>query len=424
MDEVMDIRRMAMENNDLFGSSLPMIASENVMGPIATEMLISDFEHRYAEGKPGERYYQGCRYVDEVERKAVELGLRLFACGYINVQIVSGTLANLAAFSAFAQPGDVMTALDTNAGAHISHQRIGAAGIRGLKVVHYPYDMESLNIDVDASVRLIREEKPKIVLLGQSLFLFPLPVRELSEAAREVGAKVIYDGAHVLGLIAGKRFQDPLKEGADVLTGSTHKTFPGPQGGIILGNLDEKDAKRMDSAVFPGLVSNHHLHRLAALAVTLAEEVHFGEAYADQIVRNAKAFAQRMHELGFTVLGEHMGFTQSHQIAIDVKALGGGTEIADLLERCGIIVNKNMLPYDDPKKPKNPSGLRIGVQELTRCGMREREMERVAELFKEAAMDRKDPVVVRKEVNEIRRGYRRVRYCFNEWDPYKYVKLV
>jgi glycine hydroxymethyltransferase len=401
-----------------------MIASENAMGPIATEMLISDFERRYAEGKPGERYYQGCRYVDEVERKAIELGLRLFGCGYINVQVISGTLANLAAFSAFALPGDTLTALDTNAGGHISHQRIGAAGIRGLKVVHYPYDTENLNIDVDGSVKLIREERPKIVLLGQSLFLFPLPVRELSEVAMEVGAKVIYDGAHVLGLIAGRRFQDPLEEGADVLTGSTHKTFPGPQGGIILGNLDEKGAKRMDSAVFPGLVSNHHLHRLAALAVTMAEELHFGEAYADQIIRNAKVLAQRMHELGFKVLGERLGFTQSHQIAVDVKDLGGGTEVAELLERCGIIVNKNMLPYDDPKKPRNPSGLRIGVQELTRCGMREKEMEQVAGLFNEAAIDRKDPNAVKEEVNEIRRGHRRVRYCFNEWDAYRYVKLV
>jgi len=424
MDDVSYVRGKAMENNEFFGSSLPMIASENVMSPIATEMLISDFEHRYAEGKPGERYYQGCGYIDDVERKAVDLGKRLFGCGYINVQVVSGTIANLAAFSALAQPGETLTALDTSMGAHISHQRIGAAGIRGLKVIHYPYDMENLNIDVDGSVDLIKKEKPKIVLLGQSLFLFPLPVRELSEAAREVGAKVIYDGAHVIGLIAGKRFQDPLREGADLLTGSTHKTFPGPQGGIILGNLDEKDSKKMDSAVFPGLTSNHHLHRLAALAVTLAEELTFGETYAEQTVRNARAFAQRMHELGFSVLGEHLGFTKSHQIAVDVKTLGGGTEAADLLERCGIIVNKNMLPYDDPKKPKNPSGLRIGVQELTRCGMKEVEMERVAELFKEALMDKKAPDNISAEVKELRKDFRRVKYCFHESDAYEYRKLV
>jgi glycine hydroxymethyltransferase len=424
MDDVLYVRGKAIENNEFFGSSLPMIASENVMSAIANEMFISDFEHRYAEGKPGERYYQGCRYIDDVERKAADLGKKLFGCGYINVQVISGTIANLAAFSAFAQPGETLTALDTSMGAHISHQRIGAAGIRGLKVVHYPYDMENLNIDIDGSIKVIREEKPKIVLLGQSLFLFPLPVRELSEAAREVGAKVIYDGAHVMGLIAGKRFQDPLREGADLLTGSTHKTFPGPQGGIILGNLDEKDAKKMDSAVFPGLTSNHHLHRLAALAVTLAEELTFGETYAEQTVRNARTLAQRMHELGFSVLGEHLGFTRSHQIAVDVKALGGGTEAAELLERCGIIVNKNMLPYDDPKKPKNPSGLRIGVQELTRCGMKEREMERVAELFKEALMDKKEPDIIRREVSELRKDFRMVKYCFHESDAYEYRKLV
>lgn len=424
MDDVLYIRKMAMENNDFFGSSLPMIASENVMSPIATEMLISDFEHRYAEGKPGERYYQGCMYIDEVERRAMDMGKKLFDCGYINVQVISGTMANLAVFSTFAKPGDVLTTLNTNVGAHISHQRIGAAGVRGLKVVHLPYDVENLNIDVDGAIKVIREEKPRIVLLGQSLFLFSLPVKELSEAALEVGAEVVYDGAHVLGLIAGKKFQDPLKEGADLLTGSTHKTFPGPQGGIILGNLDGEKAKRMDSAVFPGLVSNHHLHRLAALAVTIAEEMEFGEAYADQIVRNAKAFAQKMNELGFKVLGEELGFTQSHQIAVDVKALGGGAEVAELLERCGIIVNKNMLPYDDPKKPRNPSGLRIGVQELTRCGMKEKDLEHVAELFKEAVIDRKDPEGVKRDVRELRKDFRTVKYCFYESDAYAYKKMV
>ena len=278
MDDAEFIRKMAMESNEFFGNSLPMIASENVMSPLAKEMLITDFEGRYAEGKPGARYYQGCKYVDEVERKCEELGKKLFDCSYINVQAISGTVANLAAFSAFANPGDSVTALTTSKGAHISHQRFGAAGIRGLTVYHYPYDIENLNIDIEGSKKLIREIKPKIALFGQSLFLFPLPIKELRDAVAEVGAKVVYDGAHVMGLMAGKKFQDPLKEGADLVTGSTHKTLPGPQGGIILGNMeDEKEIKRVDSKVFPGLVSNHHLHRLAALGITLAEELAFGK---------------------------------------------------------------------------------------------------------------------------------------------------
>ncbi len=425
MDDAGFIREMAIKNNEFFGESLPMTASENVMSPLAKEMLITDFGGRYAEGKPGYRYYQGCRYIDEVEKRCEDMGKKLFDCDYINVQTISGTIANLAVFSAFAKPGDAITTLDTSKGAHISHQRFGAAGIRELTVHHYPYDMETLNVDIDGTKKLVEEVKPKIALFGQSLFLFPIPLKELKDTIAEVGAKIVYDGAQVMGLIAGGEFQDPLKDGADLLTGSTHKTFPGPQGGIILGNIeDEKEKKKVENAVFPGLVSNHHLHRLAALGITLAEELAFGRDYARQIVKNAKAFAQSLHELGFGVLGEGLGFTGSHQVAVDVKKYGGGNLVAERLERCGIIVNKNLLPYDDPKKPKNPSGIRIGVQELARTGMKESEMRRVAELLKEAVMDEKDEDAVKKEVIELRRDFRRVRYCFNEEDAYSYKKLV
>jgi glycine hydroxymethyltransferase len=425
MDDAEFIRKMAMESNEFFGNSLPMIASENVMSPLAKEMLITDFEGRYAEGKPGARYYQGCKYVDEVERKCEELGKKLFDCSYINVQAISGTVANLAAYAAFASPGDSITAFTTSKGAHISHQKFGAAGIRSLTVYHYPYDIENLNIDIEGSKKLIREIKPKIALFGQSLFLFPLPINELKDAVAEVGAKVVYDGAHVMGLMAGKKFQDPLKEGADLVTGSTHKTLPGPQGGILLGNMeDEKEIRRVDRKVFPGLVSNHHLHRLAALGITLAEELAFGKEYAVQTIKNAKALGQAFCELGFKVLGENLGFTESHQIAVDVKEYGGAPFAAERLERCGIIANINLLPYDDPKKPKNPSGLRLGVQELTRTGMKESEMKHVAEFFKKSLMDEKDEAEIKKEVAEFRKDFRTVKYCFNEEDAYAYKKLV
>ena len=425
MNDAEFIRKMAMESNEFFGNSLPMIASENVMSPLAKEMLITDLEGRYAEGKPGERYYQGCRYIDEIERKCEELGKKLFDCRYINVQAISGTVANLAAFSAFAKSGDDITALTISKGAHISHQRFGAAGIRGLTVHHYPYDVENLNIDVEGSNKLIRDVKPKIALFGQSLFLFPIPLKELRDTFAEVGTKVVYDGAHVMGLIAGKRFQDPLKEGADLITGSTHKTLPGPQGGILLGNMeDAKEIKRVDSKVFPGLVSNHHLHRLAALGITFAEELTFGKEYAAQTLKNAKVFAQTLYELGFKVLGENLGFTESHQIAVDVKDFGGGSSVGKKLEMCGIIANMNLLPGDDPKKPKNPSGLRIGVQELTRTGMKESEMKHVAELFKKSLMDNKDEAELKKEIAEFRKNFRTVKYCFNEEDAYLYKKLI
>jgi len=205
--------------------------------------------------------------------------------------------------------------------------------------------------------RAIRETKPKLILLGASLFLFPHPIQEMLVAADEVDATLVYDASHVLGLIAGNKFQDPLREGADVVTSSTHKTFPGPQGALIL--CKEALSDRIDRAVFPGTVSNHHLHHIAGLAVTLQEMIHFGEAYAAQIQSNAKALAQALYDAGFNVLCEHKGFTESHQIAIDVRDLGGGDRVAKRLEEAYIITNKNMLPFDN--EPDKPSGIRLGV---------------------------------------------------------------
>src|SRR5438309_10085544 len=188
-----------------------------------------------------------------------------------------------------------------------------------------------------------------------------------------------------MGLIAGGTFQDPPREGAEVLSGSTHKTLPGPQHGILLSDSeDEKFVKRLQRAVFPGVVSNHHLHAMAALGITLAEFLAFGRDYAAQIVRNAKALAQALHERGIKVLAEKHGFTESHAVALDVAAFGGGAAVAKGLEEANIITNKNLLPWDT--SPVKPSGVRLGSQELTRLGMKEPQMREVAELFARVAV--------------------------------------
>src|SRR2546422_4512558 len=197
-----------------------------------------------------------------------------------------------------------------------------------------------------------------------------------------------------MGLIAGGQFQDPLHEGADVLTGSTHKTLPGPQHGILLSDSeDEKFVKRLQRAVFPGVVSNHHLHAMAALGITFAEFLAFGREYAAQIIRNAKALAQALHERGVKVLAEKHGFTESHTIALDVASLGGGAKVARELEKANMITNKNLLPWDT--SPVKPSGIRLGTQELTRLGMREAQMADVADLFARVAGQRGGPGPVR-----------------------------
>ena len=419
LDEAKQIEELVKKHTEWFRDSLPMIASENLLSPAAMKFLISDLHNRYAEGLPGKRYYQGNIYVDQIEELTTKLAKKLFNVPYVDVRPISGTNANQAVIFSLLKPGDVMTGPPLQGGAHISSAKFGSVGMRGVHKIEYPFDVEEMNLDVDLTAKMIKIVKPKVALFGRSVFLFPAPIKELKDALDEVGATVWYDGAHVLGLIGGGQFQDPLHEGADVMTGSTHKTLPGPQRGIVLGNPQgdeekrEKIWKKIQRGVFPGVISNHHLHHMAALAISLAEHIEFGKKYAEQIVKNAQTLAEEMHSLGFKVLGEKNGFTKSHTVLVDVVAQGGGRKVAVNLEKANIICNYNLLPYDDPKKPRNPSGIRLGVQELTRIGMKESEMKHVAELIKKVAMDEKIDEV-KKEVIEMKKEFNKVHYCYEE----------
>ncbi|USS40572.1 serine hydroxymethyltransferase [Thermococcus aggregans] len=402
-------------------STINLIASENVTSPSVTRAVASGFMHKYAEGWPRQRYYQGCKYVDEVELIGVDLFCKLFKSDFADLRPISGTNANQAAFFGLTNAGDRAIVLHTSHGGHISHMPFGAAGMRGLEVYTWPFDNEEFNIDVDKAAQMIRELEPKIVVFGGSLFPFPHPVKELAPVAKEVGAYVMYDAAHVLGLIAGGKFQDPLREGADVITSSTHKTFPGPQGGVILyKDLGEATAK-LQSAIFPGVLSNHHLHHMAGKVITAAEMLEYGKAYAEQIVKNAKALAEALAEEGFKVIGEDKGYTESHQVIVDVSELheAGGGWAAPLLEEAGIILNKNLLPWDPLEKVNTPSGLRIGVQEMTRVGMMEDDMKEIARFMRRVLLDREDPKKVEKEVFEFRKQFQKVYYSFDYGLPMK-----
>jgi len=410
-EDVAFIQEQVDKHHGWFSESLPLIASENLISPLAREMLLSDFQDRYAEGLPGERYYQGNLYVDAVETRVTELAKRLFRCSHADVRPISGTNANLAVLFALAEPGDTITSVALSDGAHISTAKFGAVGVRGCKTVTYPFNRRDMNLDIDGTIKVLREVKPKVALFGQSVFLFPTPLEALRDALDEVGCPVWYDAAHVLGLIAGGTFQDPFREGADVITGSTHKTLPGPQHGILLAEpRDEKMAKRLLRGVFPGVVSNHHLHAMAALGVTLAEHLEFGRTYADQVVRNARALGQALYERGVHVVCEHLGFTRSHALAVDVAEHGGGADVALRLERANIIANKNLMP--DDTSPVRPSGIRLGSQELTRLGMRESNMAEVAELVARVVVTKEDPAGVARDVASLRRGFQTIQYCY------------
>ena len=422
------IQDQAIKNNRYFSNSLPMIASENVLSPLCKEMLITDFHGRYAEGTPGNRYYEGCKYFDKIELKAIELSKKLFNCNYADVRPTAGTTANIAILKALIKPGETATVLDLSNGAHISFGKWGAAGVRDINLISYPFNDEEMNIDVDGAVKLIKKVKPKLALNGRSVFLFPSPIKEISEAAHDVGAYLIYDAAHVLGLIAGKQFQDPLKEGADVMSGSTHKTLPGPQGGIILSDhkgdteTDKSFLRKLGFGVFPGVTSSYHLHHVAAKAIALAEHIEFGEKYAIQTIKNAQTLGQALFENGFKVFGEKLGFTKSHQLLLEI-GLNKGKEASIKLEKSGIITNMNTIPGD--KDPLNPSGIRLGTPELTRIGMKESEMYDIAEFFKRILIKNESSTKIKEDIKEFRTHYQEIKFCFNNnFRGYDYIKLI
>ncbi len=401
--------------------SIPLIASENLTSLSVRRCYLSDLGHRYAEGKVGQRFYEGCKFVDEIEERAINLTKKIFEAEHANVQPISGVVANIAAFFALTNVGDTIMSISVPCGGHISHDTVSAAGLRGLRVIHYPFDNEEINIDVDETRKVALKEKPKLFILGSSLILFRQPVKEIREIADEIGAYVMYDASHVLGLVAGRAFQNPLKEGADVMTGSTHKTFFGPQRAIIASKKEL--AEKVDRAVFPGVVSNHHLNTLAGYVVAAMEVLEFGQDYARQVVKNAKALAEELYNLGYKVLGEKKGFTETHQVAVDVRDFGGGEKVAKTLENAGIVLNKNLLPWDSLESTDNPSGIRIGVQEVTRIGMGEEEMKIIAEIMDAAIKEKKSAEELRKEVRELKERFNVIKYSFDQSEAYIFPEL-
>ena len=404
-----------------------MIASEGLKSPAVNQMLCfaHDLACRYAEGENDaqghvkKRYYQGQKYMSQIENLATDIMKRLFKTDWADVRLVSGTHANLATFKglSLASKNNKMVVTPLSCGAHISHDYTGLAGnILGLDNINHVYDIDEFNIDPDKSAYVIRAAKPGIVTFGGSLFLFPHPIKELREVCEEVGAYVAYDASHVLGLIAGGQFQDPLREGADFITSSTHKTFPGPQGGVIMGSPNtptmERAVKKIQFAIFPLSASSTHLGRLPALGVAALEMKMFGVDMAKQIVKNAQTAGQYLYENGVKVLAEKKGFTRSHQIAVDVRNFGGGNKVAQNLEDANIILNKNLLPYDNQTSKEDPSGLRIGFQDITRRGMREGDIKHLCDLMLDVIKEKRKPSEVKEDVLTLKKEFCGVKFGF------------
>ena len=404
-----------------------LIASEGLKSPAVAEMLDNshDLESRYAEGENDlkghakARHYQGQKYMTKIEDYSTDLMKSLFDCNWADVRLVSGTHANLATFKgiSLATKNNRMVVLPLSAGAHITHDYSGLAGrVLGLETINHAYDINELNIDIEKSATIIDAARPGIVTFGGSVFQFPHPVKELAKVAKDNGAYVAYDAAHVLGLIAGAEFQSPLKEGADFITASTHKTFPGPQGGVILANCEDertkKAIKKVQHAVFPLSASNTHLGRLPALGLAALEMKVYGKELAKQTIQNAQAAAKCLSENGVNVLGKKNGFTKSHQIVVDVREYGGGQKLAFSLEDANLILNKNLLPYDNQHNRGDPSGLRIGFQDVTRRGFKPKDVECICSLMLDVIKGKRTSAEVKKDVIKLRQDFNEIKYCF------------
>jgi glycine hydroxymethyltransferase len=272
----------------------------------------------------------------------------------------------------------------------------GLAGLLKLKATAFPFSKKDFSIKVEEAQKLTTKTKPKVVIFGGSYIILPHPIKELATIARENGATVGFDGSHVLGLIAGDQFQDPLREGAQLLFGSTHKSFFGPQGGIILANKEQ--GEYLKEKIYPAFVDNAHWNRIAALTLSLAEMKKYGKVYATQIVRNSQTLAKGLSDHGFPVICKHLGFTKSHQAIVDYGGMEKGRKVAEKLQRANIITD---------------CVIRFGTCEVTRRGMKQREMVKIAELLKRTAIDDEKPEIIKKEVAKLSAEFPKVQYCFD-----------
>jgi glycine hydroxymethyltransferase len=354
--------------------TIRLIPSENYVSKAVLEASGSVLTNKYSEGYPAKRYYEGQRYIDQIESMVIERAKKLFGAEHANVQSYSGSPANLAVYFALLKPGDKIMGMALPHGGHLTHGWNVSITGQFWKPVQYPVDRESRRIDYDALREMARRERPQMIVAGATAYPRLLDFRVFGEIAKEVGALLLVDMAHIAGLVVAGAHPDPVPH-ADVVTTTVHKTLRGPRGAMILCRKEFAD--RIDRAVFPGLQGGPHNHTTAAIGVALKEAATpaFKE-YGHQIVRNAKALAQELTRYGFDLVS---GGTDNHLILIDLTNKNvPGKKAARALERAGIICNYNTVPYD-PRKPFNPSGIRLGTPAVTSRAMGEDQMRQIAQ---------------------------------------------
>ena len=377
--EAIDHERQRQQEN------IELIASENFTSPAVMEAQGSVLTNKYAEGYPKKRWYGGCEYIDTVEQLAIDRAKQLFGAEHANVQPHSGSGANMAVYFAFLKPGDKMLTMDLSHGGHLTHGNKANFSGKFFEIVHYGVSKETERIDYDQIAAMAREHKPKMITIGASAYPRVIDFKRMGEIAREVGAYLLADIAHIAGLVAAGIHPSPV-EHADFVTTTTHKTLRGPRGGLIL--CKEKYAKEIDSNIFPGIQGGPLEHVIAGKAVCFHEALQPGfKAYQQQVVKNAAALADGMKRNGYRLVS---GGTDNHLMLVDVGAKGiTGKDCQIALDEAGITTNKNTIPFET-RSPFQASGIRLGTPACTTRGMKEAEMAAIADMISEVLMDIKN----------------------------------
>lgn len=385
---------------------LSLDPAANVMNPTAEKALAAGLSSRPSLGWPGDKYETGLEGIEQVEVAAMRLACDVFGAQFAEVRVASGAIGNLYCFMALCAPGDSIIVPPASIGGHVTHHPRGAAGLYGLKAYEAPIDPEHYTIDPVALAELVQQVKPRLVTVGGSLNLFPHPVQAIADIAHAAGAKVMYDAAHVSGLLAGKVWPNPLDLGADVVSMSTYKSLGGPAGGLVLTN-DAELAERIDAIAHPGLTANFDAGVTAALALSLLDWKVYGREYAQAFVGNAIALGLALQRHGLPVFSTPSGITSSHQLAIRAETWGGGDQAAQLLRRANLLASGIGLP--------NGSGLRLGTSEPTRWGYGIEHMVIVADHIAAALLGDDDMRASTADaVSRMKRQFSTVRYVRSE----------
>lgn len=381
----------------------------NLLNPRAEKLLSKGMSSRPSLGHPGDKYETGLEAIEQIEIITAALANDVFESEYAEFRVGSGSLANLYAFMSTCEPHDVIIAPPATIGGHITHHLQGAAGLYRLKTIPAPVNADGYTVDIEKLKQLALEVKPKLITIGGSLNLFFHPIKEIKEIANLVNAKVLFDAAHLCGMIAGKVWPQPLKEGADLMTFSTYKSLGGPAGGLIVTN-NKEIAEKLDAIAYPGLTANFDAAKTAALAITLQDWKSVGKNYAQKMASCAKELANELDNKGLKLFAKNRGFTQSHQFAVIANEFGGGQTASKRLRKANILACGIGLPGEPSENDVN--GLRIGTPELVRIGMKEKDMHQLAD-FIYRALTTDELEKISKEVTEFRSQFKGVHYTLD-----------